>query len=206
MKYESATNRRLRNPSHAQSLAEGAISALSETILAQSQLNEPRTSRYRVVIGLGPGRSGTKSLAELLSSQTDVVHAEHEMIVPRFFGRDPSGRIDVTTCQKEADDKGLDEAAERTHHIRSNERNTESTNKKKGSWGADRRLEWDAPRMVRGARQRTDEEEALWRVLRLLEQREAFSTWVRDANTSAKGKTGMGKGKEVGRQRMEGAQ
>jgi len=198
MKYESATNRRLRNPSHAQSLAEGAVSSLSETI---QLMNESRR-KYRVVIGLGPGRSGTKSLAELLSSQTDVVHAEHEMIVPRFFGRDPSGRIDVTTCKKDADDKGLhvDDAAKHSHDsdTRSNERNTESTGKKRGSWGADRRLEWDTPRLVRGSRQRTDEEEAMWRVLRLLEQREAFSTWVRDASTFAKEKTGMGKGKKLG--------
>jgi len=121
---------------------------------------------FRVVLGLGPGRSGTKSLAELLASQTDCVHCEHEMIVPRIYPRDPSGRIIVT-----------DSVSSNSTTITTT---TTCVKKRevKGSWGADRRLEWDAPKLARGASQRTEEEEALWRVMRLLEQRHAFGEWV----------------------------
>jgi hypothetical protein len=82
------------------------------------------------------------------------------MIVPRIFPRDPSGRVDIITT-----------ASSHTCII---EREV------KGSWGADRRLEWDVPRLARGQAQRTDDEEATWRVLRILEQRTAFESWLKD--------------------------
>ena len=106
-----------------------------------------------MVLGLGPGRSGTKSLTELLAAQAGCVHAEHEMVVPRRYRRDESGRIDPRNAFVQQ-------------------------NTKKGSWGSDRRLEWDAPRLVRGATPLTEREEAAWRVLRLLEQQHAFDEWV----------------------------
>ena len=150
MKYESATNRRLHDPSRAQELAVDAAHHVRATVSDASA----DASAYRVVLGLGPGRSGTKSLTELLAAQAGCVHAEHEMVVQRRYRRDESGRVDPCSAFVQQ-------------------------NKKKGSWGSDRRLEWDAPRLVRGATPLTEEEEATLRVLRLLEQREAIDEWVR---------------------------
>lgn len=181
--YDSSTNQRLRNPSHAQSIAENAIKIASSTSCLPSLLSpddtdndvdstitnattdhDPQKKQFRVILGLGPGRSGTKTLSELLGSQIDVIHCEHEMIVPRVYPRTPSGRIDITSPSSCCIMK---------------EREV------KGSWGADRRLEWDAPKLARGEPQRSEEEEAMWRVLRLLEQRSAFEGWVRDYYSSA---------------------
>lgn len=160
----SGTNTRLRRPSWAASLAELAVSSIPEAASvrescqrAQHDGNESSSNdnaigtspspNFRVVLGLGPGRSGTKSLTELLGAQPGCCRAEHEMIVPR--------------------------------------QRTDS--RKKGSWGADRRLEWEPPRLVRGAPKRTEEETASWRVMRLLEQREAWTGWVRGTPPKPKG-------------------
>ena len=126
--YDSPTNKRLRNPSHAQSIAEHAIERVGSTLItattaASSRQTKHHRNQFRVVLGFGPGRSGTKSLSELLLSQRDVIHCEHEMIVPRVYHRTPSGRID--------------------HSI-----NTTGEGKK-GSWGSDKRLEWDTPPLAR---------------------------------------------------------
>ena len=149
MKYESATNRRLHDPPRAQELAVDAAHHVRATVSDASA----DASTYRVGLGLGPGRCGTKSLTELLAAQAGCVHAEHEMVVQRRYRRDESGRVDPRNAFVQQ-------------------------RKKKGSWGSDRRLEWDAPRLVRGATPLTEEEEATWRVLRLLEQRQAFDGWV----------------------------
>ena len=150
MKYESATNRRLHSPSRAQELAVDAVHHVRATVSDAAA----DASTYRVVLGLGPGRSGTKSLTELLAAQAGCVHAEHEMVVRRRYRRDESGRVDPRNVF------------------------VQQQNNKKGSWGSDRRLEWDAPRLVRGASPLTEREEATWRVLRLMEQRQAFDEWV----------------------------
>ena len=168
MKYESSTNRRLRDPSHAQELAVDAvqhvqgITGISSTNGGGTCSSLPGACEYRVVLGLGPGRSGTKSLTELLAAQTTCVHAEHEMVVKRRYRRDESGRIDPTSSMRAIEQ----------------EQNNNPPTKKKGSWGSHRRLEWDVPRLVRGAVPLTEQEEATWRVLRLLEQRYAFDEWA----------------------------
>ena len=152
---DSSTNRRLRHPAQAQSMAQTAV-ATAITSLPDDILSAPISIvPYRLVLGLGTGRSGSKSLAEVFASQVDCMHSEHEMIVPRVFRRDSSGRVDSNALQI-----------------------------KKGSWGSDRRLEWDAPRLARGEALLTDQEEAIWRVLRLLEQRESFNKWVADAGST----------------------
>lgn len=158
-KMDSATNRRLQNPSRAQLIAQNAVSSLKNDICSSTCNNK---QQYRVVLGLGPGRSGTRSFAELLASQMECIHSEHEMIVPRVYPRDESGRVDITSCFERQVDANSGE-------------------QKKGSWGADRRLEWDAPRLARGEPPRTEEEEALFRVVRLLEQRKVFDSWLNDA-------------------------
>mmetsp|Transcript_25643 Transcript_25643/g.38488 ORF Transcript_25643/g.38488 Transcript_25643/m.38488 type:complete len:466 (+) Transcript_25643:255-1652(+) len=179
--YDSSTNKRLRNPSHAQSLAQDAV---------QSWYNNPSASvhhkpEYRTIIGLGPGRSGTKSLCELLSFQTNVVHCEHEMIVPRLFPRSASGHI-VAYASTPAmpmiasEQEGGKEPCEIDAHQQNKQQCQPRKKQVKGSWGADRRLEWDAPKLGRGRSSRSDEDEALWRVLRLLEQRHVFDGWVND--------------------------
>ena len=145
--YDSSSNQRLRKPYYAQSLAEQTVSSNDIKILLDRQNNR----RFRVIIGLGPGRSGTRSLAELLSSQLNVVHCEHEMIVKRVYPRTISGRIDISNIRTSG----------------------------KGKWGADRRMEWDAAPLARGEK-RSEEEEAMWRVLRVLEQYKAFEDWTRD--------------------------
>ena len=90
MKYESATNRRLHDPSRAYELAVDAVHHVRATVSDAAA----DASAYRVVLGLGPGRSGTKSLTELLAAQAGCVHAEHEMVVRRRYRRDESGRVD----------------------------------------------------------------------------------------------------------------
>ncbi|KAL7434979.1 hypothetical protein ACHAXM_004388 [Skeletonema potamos] len=188
--YDSSTNKRLRNPSHAQSLAQDAVQNYcnnnpSASILVQNQ-------EYRTIIGLGPGRSGTKSLCELLSYQTNVVHCEHEMIVPRLFPRSTSGHIVAytsTSIPTTASASGRWEGG-KTYEIdgdvhQQNQNNQKFQSRKpqvKGSWGADRRLEWDVPKLARGEPSRSDEDEALWRLLRLIEQRHVFDGWMKDYN------------------------
>jgi len=175
--YDSSTNTRLRNPSHAQSLAQDAV---------QSCYNNPSVSlhqnlKYRTIIGLGPGRSGSKSLCELLSFQTNVVHCEHEMIVPRLFPRSRSGHIVVSSARNPEGGEELHETEVVVNQQNKQQQQCQPRNKQvKGSWGADRRLEWDVPKLARGEPSRSDEDEALWRVLRLLEQRHAFDGWVND--------------------------
>ena len=69
------TNRRLCDPDCAQRLAAGAwgrLPARDAALVGQGV--------RRVVIGLGSGRCGTRSLAELLGAQRDC-RAEHEMLV-----------------------------------------------------------------------------------------------------------------------------
>ena len=206
MKYESSTNRRLRNPLRAQELAVEAVH-YAQGIADISSTNEggtcstPRPSReYRVVLGLCPGRSGTKSLTELLAAQTTCLHAEHEMVVKRRYRRDESGRIDPTssmhaieqqqeedqtrssdaTCTLSGSDKDTNSCSGDNAKLidrKDVEPNYKPKKKKKGSWGSNRRLEWDIPRLVRGAAPLTEQEEATWRVLRLLEQRCAFDEW-----------------------------
>jgi hypothetical protein len=165
----SATNARLRRPSWAASLAKLAVASdpaaaaisrvpqyqttattATTALLQQLQQDDPTNSslsesstQFRVVLGLGPGRSGTKSLTELLGAQSGCCRAEHEMIIPRNNKNNNRQHRQITT---------------------------------KGSWGADRRLEWDSPRLE-GAMERTEEESAKWRVGRLLEQREAWNEW-----------------------------
>ena len=207
MKYESSTNRRLRNPLRAQELAveavqyiQGIVGVSSTNGVGGGTCSSPRGAReYRVILGLGPGRSGTKSLTELLAAQTTCLHAEHEMVVKRRYRRDESGRIDPTssmhaieqqqeeaqtmrsgaTCTLSGSDKGTNSCSgDIPTHCKDAEQNNKPKKKKKGSWGSDRRLEWDVPRLVRGAAPLTEEEEATWRVLRLLEQRHAFDEWV----------------------------
>ena len=210
MKYESSTNRRLRNPLRAQELAVEAvqyvqgIADMSANGVGGGTCSPPRPSReYRVVLGLGPGRSGTKSLTELLAAQTTCLHAEHEMVVKRRYRRDESGRIDPTssmhaieqqqqedqtrnsdaTCTLSGSDKDTNSCCRLTCDTKpvgckNVEQNNKPKKKKKGSWGSNRRLEWDVPRLVRGAAPLTEQEEATWRVLRLLEQRYAFDEWV----------------------------
>ena len=207
MKYESSTNRRLRNPLRAQELAAEAVQYV-QGIADMSSANgvgggtcsTPRPSNaYRVVLGLGPGRSGTKSLTELLAGQTTCLHAEHEMVVKRRYRRDESGRIDPTssmhaieqeedqtrssdaTCTLSGSEKDTNSCSGDNANLidrKDAEQNNKSKKKKKGSWGSNRRLEWDVPRLVRGAAPLTEQEEATWRVLRLLEQRHAFDEWV----------------------------
>lgn len=162
--YDSSTNKRLRNPSYAQSLAQDAVQRCYSDPSVSVQYLECRT-----IIGLGPGRSGSRSLSELLSFQMNVVHCEHEMIVPRLFPRSRSGHIII-------------EGPDRTEDVhQQNKQQGQPRNKQvKGSWGADRRLEWDVPKLARGEPSRSNEDEALWRVLRLLEQRHVFNRWVND--------------------------
>mmetsp|Transcript_2945 Transcript_2945/g.3451 ORF Transcript_2945/g.3451 Transcript_2945/m.3451 type:complete len:374 (+) Transcript_2945:17-1138(+) len=135
----SQTNARLRRPSIAASLALDAVSSNPAARLSRNKDFED-SHQFRVVIGIGPGRSGTKSLNELFSSQPHCVRSEHEMIVPRQL---------------------------------------ENRNGK-GSWGSDRRLEWDPPRQARGTKDRTEDQAASWRVARLLEQRRVFAGWVNE--------------------------
>jgi hypothetical protein len=191
--YDSSTNKRLRNPSHAQSLAQDAVQRFCN--------NDPSSVHnleYRTIIGLGPGRSGTKSLCELLSYQTNVVHCEHEMIVPRVFPRSTSGHIVActrTSIPMTTPGGRLEEGEETyetddLHQQNNNQQFQPRNNQVKGSWGADRRLEWDVPKLARGEPSRSDEDEALWRVLRLLEQRHVFDGWVNDYyNHGPKGAT-----------------
>ena len=210
MKYESSTNRRLRNPLHAQELATEAVQCVQGIAgISETDGGGGMCSRreYRVVLGLGPGRTGTKSLTELLAAQTTWVHAEHEMVVKRRYRRDESGRIDPTSSMHAI------EQEEQTRSTRSGATSSgdgkatsgyrgddaslvdrkdegkvepKSTKKKKGSWGSDRRLEWDVPRLVRGAVPLTEQEEAIWRVLRLLEQRCTFDGWIAQRSNGAK--------------------
>jgi len=181
MRYESSTNRRLHDPTRARELALEAVEAVHRAGLLQLRLQDgvpsppeaasaPPETAYRAVLGLGPGRSGTRSLAELLSVQPSCVHAEHEMVVRRRFRRDASGRIDPGAVVPEQASVGGSSG--------SSAQKETTTKKKKGSWGSDRRLEWDVPRLVRGAAPFTEAEEASWRVMRLLEQRHMFDEWV----------------------------
>jgi len=184
MKYESATNRRLRNPSHAQELATEAVhqhvqAATVSDANATSDAGTSSRRACRVVLGLGPGRSGTKSLTELLAAQIGCVHAEHEMVVKRRYRRDESGRVDPSSTFVQHDTGGAT--------LDGNSNNDSKPQKKKGSWGSDRRLEWDAPRLVRGAAPLTEQEEATWRVLRLLEQRYVFDEWVSEEDAESNG-------------------
>ena len=135
----SQTNTRLRRPSLAASLALDAVSSNPAARFPRNKEFED-SHQFRVVIGIGPGRSGTKSLNELFSSQPYCVRSEHEMVVPRQL---------------------------------------ENRNGK-GSWGSDRRLEWDPPRQARGSKERTEGQAASWRVSRLLEQRHVFAGWINE--------------------------
>lgn len=189
--YESSTNKRLRNPSYAQSLAQDAV---------QRCYSDPSVSiknlECRTVIGLGPGRSGSRSLSELLSFQSNIVHCEHEMIVPRLFPRSTSGHIVASTA-------GPDKSEDVHQQNKQQLQQCQPRNKQvKGSWGADRRLEWDVPKLARGEPSRSDEDEALWRVFRLLEQRHVFDGWLNDHHRRVKGGDdndgNMGKPKKLG--------
>jgi len=168
IQYDSSTNQRLNNPSYAQYISENTI-APHNNIIATSQ-----QQKYRAVLGLGPGRSGTKTLAELFASQYDVIHCEHEMIVPRIFPRATSGRIDVDAVEQQAKISSSSCIYELTNS------NKQDESIKKGTWGADRRLEWDTPRLARGEPPYSDNDETIWRKLRLLEQRKVFEDWVND--------------------------
>jgi len=197
MRYESTTNRRLRDPSHAQELAVEAVRHI-QGVLPQAPDPDPQRAHpaaYRVVLGLGPGRSGTKSLTELLGAQTACVHSEHEMVVARRYRRDETGRIDPTRIVEQeqtssSNSSGVTSGSDtssarggngdilRDKTSKRNATKKKKEKKKKGSWGSDRRMEWDAPRLVRGAPPLTEQEEASWRVLRVLEQRYAFDEWM----------------------------
>jgi len=177
----SRTNDRLRRPHRAASLAKDSVrlnpaashilsshqeDLQDEQVKKQGNAKEARdktkstssSNAFRVVLGIGPGRSGTKSVAELLNAQVNC-RCEHEMIVPRGHRRD---NPPVLVQQNNA---------------RQNYSSREAKNK--GSWGADRRLEWDPPRLSRGAKERTEEEAAAWRVTRILEQRKEWTSWVK---------------------------
>ena len=222
--YDSSTNKRLRNsPSQAQSLAQNAVqSCRTRNINPSSSSSSPfdnsssqnKNRKYRTIIGLGPGRSGTKSIHELLSYQRNVVHCEHEMIVPRVFPRSRSGHIVVSTCSTtscnpvsssimstsssisttasgqvegeeparlcEAETDGTIMLSQQNNKQQQQQQYQPRNKQVKGSWGADRRLEWDVPKLARGEPSRSDEDEALWRVLRLFEQQCVFDGWVND--------------------------
>jgi hypothetical protein len=79
----SETNARLMGPDTAVQLATDALARRCSSNAPTTGLwlasAQPQRLR-RVVIGLGSGRCGTQSLAELLSAQPDCL-AEHEMIV-----------------------------------------------------------------------------------------------------------------------------
>ena len=180
--YDSSTNKRLRNnPSRAQSLAQDAVQSYCCNNKSSSVHNN--NLEYRTIIGLGPGRSGSRSLCELLSYQTNVVHCEHEMIVPRLFPRSTSGHIIIpmlTSGRQEGEEPLLSEPDNNLHQQKHGQQFQPRNKQAKGTWGADRRLEWDVPKLARGEPLRSDEDEALWRVLRLFEQRHVFDGWVSD--------------------------
>ena len=173
--YDSSTNKRLCNPSRAQSLAQNAVQRChSDPSMSVQHL------ACRTIIGLGPGRSGSRSLSELLSFQTNVVHCEHEMIVPRLFPRSISGHILVAVASSLSACSSVSVGGEDVTACQPRNKQV------KGSWGADRRLEWDVPKLARGEPIRSDEDEALWRVLRLLEQRHMFDGWVKNSRRGLK--------------------
>ena len=168
----SPTNIRLRRPSHAASLALDAVLASTDPTTAVSSLSRQQQQQqqqqqhppFRVVLGIGTGRSGTKSLNELFVSQPQCIHSEHEMIVPR------SPPTNDNNNNNNNNRRGKEEKGEGNQKMQ--------RKKKKGSWGSDRRLEWDSPRQARGTKNRTEKEAAQWRVGRLLEQRRVFVRWV----------------------------
>jgi len=180
----SRTNDRLRRPHWAATLAKNSVALnpaasdllsshqqqakLQQQEVEQGEETNKETAKdrtesaslsrkYRVVLGLGPGRSGTKSVAELLNAQANC-RCEHEMIVPRGYRRDNQEVV----LQQNKD--GQKYASRET--------------KSKGSWGTDKRLEWDPPRLSRGAKERTEEEAAAWRVTRILDQRQEWTSWI----------------------------
>jgi hypothetical protein len=76
----SETNTRLLNPATATQLADSAVERRQRAPDPwPAPLHQP-SRLQRVIIGLGSGRCGTQSLAELLSAQPDC-WGEHEMIV-----------------------------------------------------------------------------------------------------------------------------
>lgn len=194
--YDSSTNKRLRNPTRAQSLAQSAV----QRCHSDPSLLSLQNLAYRTIIGLGPGRSGSRSLSELLSFQTNVMHCEHEMIVPRLFPRTKSGHIVASSSTACTSMEGEGPHNKSDDVAACQPRN----NRVKGSWGADRRLEWDVPKLARGEPSRSDKDEALWRVLRLLEQRNVFDGWVKSSRHGLKcsdddnGNIDKGKPKKLG--------
>lgn len=76
----SETNTRLLDPATATGLADSAVERRRRTLDPRPAPLHQHSRLQRVIIGLGSGRCGTQSLAELLSAQPDC-WAEHEMIV-----------------------------------------------------------------------------------------------------------------------------
>ena len=94
------TNARLLAPDLAAQLAAAALSRHLASV------EQPRQARQallrRVVIGLGSGRCGTQSLAELFAAQPDC-HAEHEMLVGPYMLEWEARQLAGKRCRSPAD-------------------------------------------------------------------------------------------------------